>query len=370
MTTSVAVNMLWCVPGEVGGSEEYFVRQLLGLAEFRSRCEVTAFVPRGFVAAHPDVDSAVRVIESTSDCRSRLGRIGVENTWLARHTKRFDVVHHGGGTMPTRSASPSVVTIHDLQYLTYPEYFTRTKRAYLGRRVPNAARRATVLTVPSEHVKSSVGTSFGVDPGRIVVVRHGIESTLGARPTPEAELRSRFGIRTSRVLVYPAITHPHKNHEFLLELLAGPWSDPEISVVFAGGAGLADERVTRVIADKGLGDRVVRTGRVRPADRDGLIAMAEAVVFPSQFEGFGAPIVEAMAIGTPVIASNATAIPEVAGGAGVVLPLSIEEWSGALDMVRRRREELIVSGKSRAAHFTARGSAEDLLVAYEMAVSS
>ena len=112
------------------------------------------------------------------------------------------------------------------------------------------------------------------------------------------------------------------------------------------------------------------TGRVRPADRDGLIAMAEVVVFPSQFEGFGAPIVEAMAIGTPVIASNATAIPEVAGDAGVVLPLSIEGWSGALDMVRSRREELIVSGKSRAAHFTARGSAEDLLVAYEMAVSS
>ena len=370
MTLSVGVNMLWCVPGEVGGSEEYFVRQLLGLAEFRSRCDVTAFVPRGFVAAHPDVASAVRVVESTSDCRSRLGRIGVENTWLVRQTKHFDLVHHGGGTMPTRSASPSVVTIHDLQYLTYPEYFTRTKRAYLGRRVPNAARRATVLTVPSEHVKSNVTTSFGIDPARIVVVRHGIESTLGMHPTSEADLRARFEIRTPRVLVYPAITHPHKNHEFLLELLAGPWSDPNISVVFAGGAGLADERVTRTIADKGLGERVVRTGRVRPADRDGLIAMAEAVVFPSQFEGFGAPVLEAMAIGTPVIASNATAIPEVVDGAGIVLPLTISDWSTALDSVRARRSELVASGKIRAAHFTARGSAEDLLVAYEMAVGS
>jgi len=370
VTMSVAVNMLWCVPGEVGGSEEYFVRQLLGLAEFRSRCEVTVFVPRGFVAAHPDVDSAVRVVESTSDCRSRLGRVGVENTWLARHTKHFDVVHHGGGTMPTRSASPSVVTIHDLQYLTYPEYFTRTKRAYLGRRVPNAARRATVLTVPSEHVKSSVATSFGVDPGRIVVVRHGIESTLGARPTPAAAVRERFGLGDRPFVVYPAITHPHKNHEFLLELLAGPWNDPEISVVFAGGAGLADEGVTRAIADKGLSERVVRTGRVRPADRDGLIAMAEAVVFPSQFEGFGAPVLEAMAIGTPVIASDATAIPEVVDSAGVVVPLMIDEWARALDLVSARRSELIAAGKSRAAHFTARGSAEDLLGAYEMAVTS
>jgi alpha-1,3-rhamnosyl/mannosyltransferase len=198
---SVAVNMLWCVPGEVGGSEEYFVRQLLGLAEFRSRCEVTAFVPRGFVAAHPDVDSAVRVVESTSDCRSRLGRIGVENTWLARHTKHFDVVHHGGGTMPTRSASPSVVTIHDLQYLTYPEYFTRTKRAYLGRRVPNAARRATVLTVPSEHVKSSVATSFGVDPGRSVLDRRPKQScardSAFARREFSCIQRSRIRTRTT-----------------------------------------------------------------------------------------------------------------------------------------------------------------------------
>ncbi len=370
MTLKVGVNMLWCVPGEVGGSEEYFVRQLLGLAEFPTRCDVTVFVPRGFVAAHPDVASAVRVVESESDCRSRLRRIVVENTWLARHAKKFDLIHHGGGTMPSRSKTPCVATIHDLQYLTYPDYFTSTKRAYLGRRVPNAARRATVITVPSRHVKTSVASSFGIDPARIVVVRHGIEPTLGMHPTPEAELRARFGIRTSRVLVYPAITHPHKNHEFLLELLAGPWSDPDISVVFAGGAGLADERVARAIADKGLSERVVRTGRVRPADRDGLIAMAEAVVFPSQFEGFGAPVLEAMAIGTPVIASDATAIPEVVDGAGVVLPLTIDEWSTALNVVSARRSELIAAGKSRAAHFTARGSAEDLLGAYEMAVSS
>ena len=140
------------------------MRQLLGLAEVSGRCDVTAFVPRGFVAAHPDVARAVMVVESDSDCRSRLRRIVVENTWLAKRTKDFDLVHHGGGTMPTRSASPNVVTIHDLQYLTYPEYFTTTKRAYLGRRVPNAARRATVITVPSAHVKSSVAASLESTP--------------------------------------------------------------------------------------------------------------------------------------------------------------------------------------------------------------
>lgn len=368
--TSVAVNMLWCVPGHVGGSEEYFVRQLLGLAEVTTRFDVTAFVPRGFAAVHPDVERAVRLVEANSDCHRRLGRIVAENTWLADKTKDFSLVHHGGGTMPTRSMSPSVVTIHDLQYLTYPEYFTATKRAYLRRRVPNAARRATVITVPSTHVKMSVCSAFGVDPSRVVVVRHGVESTIGSKPTTEDGLRERFGIRSPRVLVFPAITHPHKNHEFIVRLLAGPWSDPEVSVVFAGGAGLADENVTRLIAELGVGDRVIRPGRVHPADRDGLIAMAEAVIFPSRFEGFGAPVLEAMALGTPVIASDATAIPEVVGDAGLVLPLVDDAWADALDVVRSRRAELIAAGKTRAAQFTSRKSAEDLVAAYELAMRS
>jgi len=226
VTLTVGVNMLWCVPGEVGGSEEYFVRQLLGLAEFPTRCDVTAFVPSGFVDAHPDVASAVRVVESGSDCRSRLRRIVVENTWLARHAKDFDLIHHGGGTMPSRSKTPSVVTIHDLQYLTYPDYFTSTKRAYLRRRVPNAARRATVITVPSRHVKASVASSFGIDPARIVVVRHGIE-------------------------------------------------DDVLALFYANAA---------------------------------------FCMFPSLYEGYGLPVVEAMQYGRPIIASNAGPVPELVDG--------------------------------------------------------
>ena len=368
MTLSVGVNMLWCVPGHVGGSEEYFVRQLLGLSQLADRCAVTAFVPRGFVAAHPEVARAVEVVEAGHDCRSRAHRVFTENTWLYSKCSEFDVVHHGGGTMPSRSFTPSVVTVHDLQYLTYPHYFTRTKLAYLTKRVPNAVRRASVVAVPSEHVKSTVVASFGVDPSRVVVVRHGVESTLGSSPTPEAELRRRFSITTSRVLVYPAITHPHKNHEFLLRLLASAWSDPDVSVVFAGGVGLADDDVTRLVSELGLTSRVVRTGRVSPADRDGLIAMAEAVVFPSMFEGFGAPVLEAMAIGTPVIASDATALPEVVADAGVVRGLEIHLWADALDVVRERRDELIAKGRARAANFGAIDSARDLLAAYELAV--
>jgi glycosyltransferase involved in cell wall biosynthesis len=108
---------------------------------------------------------------------------------------------------------------------------------------------------------------------------------------------------------------------------------------------------------------------VSQADRDGLIAMADALVFPSEYEGFGAPALEAMTLGTPVIASDRTALREVVAGAGLSLPLEIDEWAGALDEVRQRRDEFVAAGRVRAQEFTAAHSAADLIAAYRVARS-
>jgi glycosyltransferase involved in cell wall biosynthesis len=111
--------------------------------------------------------------------------------------------------------------------------------------------------------------------------------------------------------------------------------------------------------------RIVRPGRVSDADRNGLIAMAEALVFPSSYEGFGAPLIEAMALGAPIVCSDATCLPEVAGDAAVVLPLEHEAWAGALDTVAQRRTELVAAGRARAAEFTARRSGEAIAAVYD-----
>ena len=105
-----------------------------------------------------------------------------------------------------------------------------------------------------------------------------------------------------------------------------------------------------------LGPRVVRPGRVPDAHRDGLIALADALVFPSEYEGFGAPVVEAMALGTPVIGSDQAALAEVIGDAGIVLPREPEAWADALDVLTRRGIELRAAGRRRAASFTAERS--------------
>jgi len=366
---SVAINMLWCVPGQVGGSEEYFVRQLLGLHEINAPFEVMVFAPRGFSVAHPDVAQSVRIVEVGNSCTNRELRVSLENTWLASKTRNFDLVHHGGGTLPTRGNMSTLLTVHDVQYLSYPQYFSAMKLRYLRNRVPSSVRRATCIATPTNYVRHSLDAAFGNVQSRSFVVRHGMEPNIGVSATDEAELRSRIHLGDARILVFPAMTHPHKNHEFVLRMLAGPWRDLNLKLVMAGGHGLADTHVNQMIIELGVKDRAIRIGRVGANDRDGLIRLAEALVFPSMYEGFGAPVVEAMALGTPVISSDCASLPEVVGAAGLVLPLEESAWADALNEVGRRRAELIALGRARSTEFTSAKSAEDLCVAYDAALA-
>ena len=361
----VAVNMLWCRPGEVGGSEQYLVRQLSGLREAtNAEFAVDVYAPHGFAAAHTQLADVASVHESKSAQRIRPLRVLAESTWFAGHARGAHVVHHGGGTVPPRSPQPVLLTIHDLQYLEYPQYFSRVKLAYLSSRIPLSAKRARHVAVPSEFVRSTVIERLGVQPNRVSVVRHGVEAHLGAAHTSEQQLRSRFGLTAAHVLAYPAITHPHKNHLFLCELLAGPLRARDVQVVCAGGRGRAHEALERQIAASGLADRVKLVGRLNDADRDGLLTMSAALVFPSSYEGFGAPVIEAMALGTPVIASNQTALPEVVGDAGQVVPLDVAAWAHAVDEALARRDMWRTRGLARSARFRAVDSGRDLAAAY------
>jgi glycosyltransferase involved in cell wall biosynthesis len=363
----VAVNLLWCVPGDVGGSEQYLVRQLLGLASQPSPFEPTLYCLASFVDAHPELAALYPMVTATISGTSRPRRVIAEHTWLRRRTGGADVVHHGGGTTPTVGRRPIVLTIHDLQYLTHPEYLTPTKRRYLERTIPRSVDRAAVVAVPTEYVRTTVVDAYGTDPHRVVVVPHGVESSLGADAPSALELRHVYGLGSGSMIVYPAITHPHKNHRFLLELMARHWIDPELRLVMLGGRGAAETLVQADIVRLGLEHRVVRPGRVPDAHRDGLVAAADALVFPSEYEGFGAPAAEAMALGTPVICSDQPALAEVVGDAGLVLPLDVDAWADALDVVAARSSEMSAAGLRRVGAFTTERSGAALAGAYDLA---
>ncbi|MGZ4762878.1 MAG: glycosyltransferase family 4 protein [Ilumatobacteraceae bacterium] len=359
----IAVNLLWCVPGDVGGSEEYLVRQLLGLAEAAPQVRPTLYVVDGFAAAHQQLAELFPTIVGPFDGSSRSRRIVGEVNWFRRRASSADLRHHGGGTAPVAATRPYVLTIHDLQYRTFPEHFTRAKRTYLATMVGRSVRQARLVAVPSDYVRTSVIQAFGVEASRVRVVPHGFEPDLLAHITSEYELRERYALGDRPVVVYPAVTHLHKNHQFLFDLLATAWRDTDVLLVLIGGSGSADSAV-RSAADP----RIRRLGRVPPADRSGLLKMAEAMVFPSRYEGFGAPLIEAMALGCPVIASDSTCIPAIVDGAGLVLPLVADAWADALDRVARDRTSMIEAGLRRSQSFTARASGEALAAVYAEAL--
>ena len=296
----VGVNLLWCLPGGVGGSEEYLVRQLHGLHDVAPEIDATLFVVPGLRRRPP---GPRRRATSSSSARSTHGAAAGASSPRRRGCRRAC----GASTSSTTAAarcrrarrSPVLLTIHDVQYRTYPDYLTPLKRQYLRLAVPRVdpprhRRRRPQRVRPrarSSTASASTPTASSSSP---------TASTCRRTITPDDELRARYGIGDRRYVVYPALTHPHKQHRFLLDLLAGPWSDPDLALVLLGGRGLAEDEVAAAIAALELGPRVIRPGRVPDADRDGLIAGAEALVFPSEYEGFGAPVLEAMALGTPV----------------------------------------------------------------------
>jgi glycosyltransferase involved in cell wall biosynthesis len=370
MPLRVALNLLWCAPGRVGGSEEYLTRQLQGVAALTKagHCHdlrIDVYASQAFMAAHADLTQDFQVAGPTWSLDRQAVRILTEHTWLSVASRRADIVHHGGGTAPMIGPGPRVVTVHDLQYLRYPEYFSSARLKYLTQMVPRSVRRAAMVLVPSEYVRSRVLEAFGAPSERVRVVPHGFDAPASPRSTPW-ELRSRYGLGDGPVLVYPAITHPHKNHELLLTAMARYWMDPDLRLVLLGGAGSAEAKVVEMVRSLGLSARVIRPGRVPAADRDGLIALADAVVFPSRYEGFGAPLIEAMALGTPVVACDLTAVSEVVQSGGILLPDDPEAWADVVEVVRTRRTELVAAGVRRSAEFSLTASAEALCTAYRM----
>jgi glycosyltransferase involved in cell wall biosynthesis len=369
----VAANLLFCVPGQVGGSEQYLTRQLAALSDaYGDVVDVHLMTLPGLVEVHRELSSLARSVAPISG-RQRALRVGAEAVWLQRQCARIgaDLVHHGGGTVPMgRSTRPSVLTIHDLQYRTFPDTFSPIKLRWLQRSVPRAIERAAVVCTPSEYVRGTV-IAAGAAPERVVVVPHPLGRVDAARvATPPDELRERFALR-QHVVLFPAITYRHKNHGVLVNAMA-QLARRDVSLVLIGAVGPHEREVRTLIAQRGVTDSVYRLGRVSDEDRDGLLAMASAMAFPSRYEGFGAPVVEAFAQRTPVISSGCTALAEVGGDAVITCdPDAPSQWAEAIDHIISDPDlatRLANAGIDRVANFSDRHAADALWHAYQQAM--
>ena len=370
---AVGINLLWLVPGQVGGSEESTVATLHALRALAPPdLALQLFALEPFAAAHPDLVATFPTTLLSHAGGSRLARIAAESSWLATRTRGLDLVHHAGGTAPLRAGAPYVLTIHDLQPLERRATHGGVKRAYLSAVLPRAVKGARGIAVPSDFVRSSVLQRFGADPRRVVTIPHGVSAGRTEAATAE-DVRARYRL-SGPVVLYPAITYPHKDHATLVGAFAlVRQHHPEAVLVLTGGEGACEREVADQIDRLGLRASVRRTGRIPTADVAGLYSVASVVAVPSTYEGFGLPAAEAMAAGVAVVAARDTAIPEVVGDAGVLVPPGdVTAWAAAIGALLDDGEErvrLAGLGRLRVEQFTWEANAEGFAALYRRAVA-
>ncbi|MEE1564906.1 MAG: glycosyltransferase family 1 protein, partial [Acidimicrobiales bacterium] len=263
------------------------------------------------------------------------------------------------------SSRPVVVTVHDLQPFDHPEHFSVLKEGFLSWSVPRSLRRADVVVTVSGAVGEQVVRHFGVDPGRVVTVSSGVDRVADRPVEPSSP----------PVVIYPAVSHPHKNHGLLIEAFSRIADlHPEARLVLTGGSGRSEGAVILSIERSGLGDRIERTGRIPDAEYAQRLADASLMAFPSLYEGFGIPVLEAMAVGVPIIVASGTPADDVAGGAGwSVDPDDVTGWAEALDRAlgdAGARRVAAEAGLRRAAEFSWEASAEQLERAWRLALDT
>ncbi len=379
----VGINLLWLVPGVVGGSETYIVRLLKGLAERSSELDYTLFALPQFSSAHPELARTFTTVFAPVRGQRKPARvIAGEHMWLAFECRRrgIDLVHHAGGVVPLVGPGRPVLTVHDLQYLYYPDYFTKAKLTYLRTMMPRSAEAARLVLTPSEFTRRTVIERLNIDPSLVRAVPHGISPVEEVKPA--ADVRERYEVPGS-FFVYPAATYPHKNHLVLVDAFARVLSShPEATLVLTGAKGSLqwatgksmEVRIAEEIRKLGIAERVRRLGYVPGPDLEGLYAEATALVFPSRFEGFGAPVLEAMVRDCPVIAADATALPEVVQDAGILVsPDNPDQWAQAMcDVIDDApvRDRLIAAGRERVKTYTWSHAADILEEAYVHALDT
>jgi glycosyltransferase involved in cell wall biosynthesis len=289
-------------------------------------------------------------------------------TGLGRRTG-LDVMHCPLNVAPLFPGAPTVVTVHDIAYERFPEHYPTGQRHYLSAMTRISARRASHVIAVSQATASDLAKFYGVSPELMTVVPNGIESSFQPQSDNDrAAFRAQQELPDEFIL-FVGTLQPRKNLDGLLRaysLIAERLSWP---LVVIGGAGWLDSPIYGLVRRLGIGSRVRFTGYVNPEELPRWYAAATIFTFPSHYEGFGLPVAEAMASGTPVITSKTSALPEVAGNSAVLVdpsaPREIARAMLELATDSERRKELSSLGLAQARQFTWRKAAEATYAVYQ-----
>jgi glycosyltransferase involved in cell wall biosynthesis len=354
---------------ESGGDTTYIRELLSGLARIDTthRYRLIAIRPHPFYRQLPERFTFHRLSLPWSLLRFF--------TSLPLELRRHPVdVLHVQYILPVGVQFPSVVTIHDLHFEHYPQHYPPLDRWFLETFVRRSAQRADRIITVSDYSKRDIAARYGLPPEKVVVIPNGIRPMFKPESDPARlkQVRDKYGIVKPYLFSVGRTVDPRKNIRMLIDAYASlppALSDAHQLIIAGKKAGRQVQALEAETLARLREGRVIFTDFVAEEDMPALMAGATALVWPSIFEGFGLPVLEAMACGTPVITSNVTSLPEVAGEAALMInPYNKDELTAALQQVlidadlRQRLREL---GLRRAASYSWDNSARQTLAVYE-----
>ncbi len=364
----IGISAVHLVYGERDGVETELV-QLVRYMALQAGGDEIVLLASSEATAMP-VPENVEVVECRVHAGDVITRVLYEQRRLSRicTEQGLDVALFPGAVMPLNLSIPGVILINDMQPWVYPENFALHKRVYLHYAVPRSAKKAAAIVTISEHSKRDIVRLLGVEEGKVEVVP--LAGPEYGRVEDEAVIaaaREKYGLPDEYIMCL-ASSYPHKNLGGLVEAYAefvrrnerhragGGQSVQDVGLALLGMYRQEHERLVQLVAAQGLSGKVYQPGRIAGEDLAALYSGARAFVFPSRFEGFGMPVLEAMACGIPVASSRATALAEVCGDAAVLFdPDDVGGMCAALEAVvldEAVREEKVAAGYRRAGEFS------------------
>ncbi|HWX46009.1 MAG TPA: glycosyltransferase family 1 protein [Solirubrobacteraceae bacterium] len=371
----VGLNLIYLVPGETGGMEVYARELIPELLRAAPRACFTAFVNREAAAAGGGPwGELLPAVTVPVNARRREQWVLGEQALLPRLAARagVDLVHSLASTAPAWGRFRRVVTVHDLIYARFPDAHPGIRDRGMRVLVPLAVRRSERVIAISQSTREDLLGLLGTPAGKIDVVPQGLAPPRAAPALSEPATRARFGVEDRRVLLTLSAKRPHKNLLALIGALARIPPERRPALILPGYPTWHEAELRARAAELGVAADVRLEGWVAGEELEGLWALADAFIYPSLYEGFGLPVLEAMARGVPVACAEASSLPEVAGDAALLFdPHSEEEIAAAIErllgdpaLARSLREK----GAERARQFTWERTARLTLDSYARAL--
>ncbi len=315
----------------------------------------------------------VRMQRAKWDTESPSRRILWEQTQQPFQLGQYDLYHAMAFVAPLYLPAPMVVTVYDLTFMRYPERLTTARRLYLRMFTALTCRRAKRILAISQSTADDLTNLLGIPAEKIDVTPLGYD-TDRFYPHSQEEIDAFRTLHDlpERFWLFVGTLEPRKNLVTLLNAYAKLPPQEQVPLILGGGKGWMVDDIFATIERHGLSDRVSHIGFIPTADLPLWYNSADLFVYPSVFEGFGLPVLEAMACGTPVITSNVSSLPEVAGTAGLTLPPDdVSAWTDALSRAYHNmswRETARQEGLDRAQHFTWERTAQLTIESYRQAM--